>query len=210
MDCYTASHNGLMVLGAFGVAVYVVGCASAVEVQPQSLRTEFPRGSRSFPLITLAALVFIDKRQEHNRPLMVAQFGHLYDRWIPASLACIPNSSIRIRIGMSRWSQGMSRTLRFTTSSCQSQGEVRHCFVTLLPRLNRTTWRIRQDMVLTAEPLQGCSESSMHLASQRTCSAWSHRCDRVWRRCQWPQRLELAGRSDSPIGRANQVGAVHR
>ena len=34
----------------------------------------------SFPLITLAALIYVDNRQEHNRPVRIAMFGHFYDR----------------------------------------------------------------------------------------------------------------------------------
>ena len=79
MDCHTPSHNGLMVLGAFGIVVYVVGY-----VQHPDAAHAAASGTLqvlcSFPLISLLALVYIDKRQQHNRPLRVAQFGHLYDR----------------------------------------------------------------------------------------------------------------------------------
>ena len=36
---------------------------------------------RSFPIVSVAALSHINRRQQHVKPLRIEQFGSLYDRW---------------------------------------------------------------------------------------------------------------------------------
>ena len=110
--------------------------------------------SCSFPVIVIAALSYVDKRQEHTDTLMIRQFGKIYDRSrsppLPrvASQRSEPKSSANAPTGS-------SRTSRSITRSCPLCGAV---------------------SLMCAHPCSfaaGCMKS-FGLSTRR--SDWSHRC----------------------------------